>query len=235
MMKVLCRSGGAQDGADNTAGVQPSPETPVVARLRCRTPVGMEPAGNPGLSGCSTAFSRCCVVWAALAGSRSIMRMTRARLRWRAVQRDAGRMASAKARRRKGGSKPRAAAPPLFRAWLSLIRRVFLSQSRLALLNSAADRLRAKLLDALVRQEVRLQVGVHVEAADRRLQLDGGPDKIRTVFPLANHSLKGGKGLFVESDHDSPSKFLRPGHSATVPVGAAHLQIAAYDGFFGHP
>jgi Type IV secretory pathway, VirB3-like protein len=79
MMKVLCRSGSAQDGADSAVGTQPSPETPIVSRFRCRTPVRLEPARNPGFSSRWTACSGCCVVSATLARPRSMTRMRRAR------------------------------------------------------------------------------------------------------------------------------------------------------------
>jgi len=137
--------------------------------------------------------------------------------------------------RRTGNDGSVPATAPSFRAWLPLKWRVFLSQRRLALLNGTADRLRAELLDALVRQKVRFQVRVHVEAADRRLQFNGRPDKIRPVFPLADHPLKGGEGPLVESDHDSPRKFFRPGHSATVSAAVAHHQIAVCNSHFGRP
>ena len=130
------------------------------------------------------------------------------------------------------GSVP--ATAPSFRARLSLKWRVFLRQGHLTLLNTAADRLRAKLLNGLVRQEVSLQVGVHVEATDRRLQFNGRPNKIRPVFPLANYPLKGRKRRLVESDHDSSRKSFRRGHSATVSAGVAHHQIAVRNIRFGH-
>ena len=43
MMKVLCWSRSAEDGADNASGAQPSPETTVVSRFRYRAPVGLDP------------------------------------------------------------------------------------------------------------------------------------------------------------------------------------------------
>ncbi len=166
MMKVLCWSGGAQDGADNADGTQPSPETLVVSRFRYRTPVGMEPAGNPGLSGCLTAYSTCCVVWASLARSRSMVRMTRARLGWRAVQRAAGRVARANAPRRKGRGKSRAAADPIIPRVLSW-RKFIVGDGGLALSQRPGDRLRAKLSDALVHEKVDLEVRIEGRTAER--------------------------------------------------------------------
>ena len=146
MMRVLPWSGGAQDGANNTAGPRPSPETPVVPRFRYRTPVGLEPAGTPGFSDRWTACSRCCVVWATLARPRSMTRMRRARLRWRAVQRAAGQVTRAKALRRKGSGQSRAAAASLFRGAVG--RGFIVGHGRFALSNGPGDRLQTQIPDA---------------------------------------------------------------------------------------
>jgi hypothetical protein len=210
MMKVLCWSGGAQDGADNADGTQPSPETPVVSRFRYRAPVGMEPAGNPGLSGCLTAFSTCCVVWASLARSRSMVRMTHARLRWRAVQRAAGRVARANAPRRKGRGKSRAAADPLFRG--SVWRKFIVGDGGLALSDGPSDRLQAKISDALVHEKVDLEVRVEGRTAERDFPLNSSADEVRAVLVLPCYALDGRERTRRKRQRRAVGELLRTCH-----------------------